>query len=191
MHADDVALPKRLAVQWEMAQTDPEVVIWGTDGFHISASGHLISRFRVGPTSKQECREQRARGSIVQAIHPTVMLNREVALRTGGYNPQLEVCEDIELFDRMMTYGALVTIPEQLMQYRVHGSSLSMKKYLSQGLVARYVSARQKQRLVTGTELSFDTFTAAYKRESNFVHAAKSLGRHHRNVLSPCGSGLQ
>ena len=49
MHADDVALPIRLAVQWEMAQTDPEVVIWGTDGFHISANGQSHQPFPGWP----------------------------------------------------------------------------------------------------------------------------------------------
>lgn len=164
MHADDVAQPQRLAIQWEMAQTDPEVVIWGTDGFHISVQGEIMSRFRVGPTSKHECFAQRADGRLVQAIHPTVMLNRDVALRVGGYNPRFQVCEDIDLFDRMMTHGALVTIPYELLNYRVHGKSLSMTKYLSQGIIARYIGARQKHRLQTGEELSYDDFLAAYHK---------------------------
>ena len=175
MHADDIALPTRLAVQWEAAQSDPEVVIWGTDGFHISEQGRCLNRFRVGPTSKEECREQRASGKIVQAIHPTVMLNREVALRVGGYETKLDACEDIELFDRMMNHGALVTLPEQLMQYRVHGSKLSMKKYLSQSMVTRYVSTRQRQRIDTGTELTYDAFLVVYENNAASVRLGNRL----------------
>ncbi len=164
MHADDIALPERLETQIQMAQTDPAVVIWGTDGFHINSKGQVISKFRVGPLDKADCARRRVRGELVQAIHPTVLLNREVALRVGGYDPKMTVCEDIELFDRMMTQGMLVTIPQKLLQYRVHGNSLSMQKYMSQGVIARFVLARQKGRMRTGTELSYGEFIDAYNR---------------------------
>ena len=176
MHADDVALPERLETQLQMAQTDPEVVIWGTDGYHINSKGAVISRFRVGPLSKTECAERRTRGELVQAIHPTVLLNREVALRVGGYDPLFPVCEDIELFDRMMTHGMLVTIPKQLLHYRVHGRSLSMQKYMSQGIIARYVVARQKMRMEYGVELSYAKFMEDYSRRSYLIRLVDYLG---------------
>ncbi len=176
MHADDIALPERLATQLKMAKSDPEVVIWGTDGYHINSKGHVISHFRVGPLSKADCKERRARGELVQAIHPTVLLNREVALRVGGYDPLFPVCEDIELFDRMMTQGALVTIPKQLLKYRVHGHSLSMQKYMSQGVIARYVVARQKSRAKFGIELSYAKFLEDYNRRPYLIRLFDYLG---------------
>ncbi|MBK8019899.1 MAG: glycosyltransferase family 2 protein [Chloroflexi bacterium] len=169
MHSDDIAMPARLERQWEMSQTDPEVVIWGCNGFHINSRGEVISNFRVGPSSKEECRLLRADGKIVQAIHPTVMLNREVALKVGGYNPDFNVCEDIELFDRMLAHGDLVTIQEELFCYRVHGGSLSMTKYMSQGMITRYVMERQRYRLDTGGELAYDQFLKNARRQSIFV----------------------
>lgn len=164
MHSDDVAAPNRLARQLEMAEVDPDVVIWGTDGKHIGADGRVISEFRVGPTSKEQCWKIRQDGGIVQSIHPTVMFRRDIALEVGGYDANLPVCEDIEFFDRMLTHGALVTIPEKLMFYRIHGSSLAMTKYLLQGRYTRFVKARSKRRMQTGEEISFDVFLKQYNR---------------------------
>lgn len=185
MHADDIALPERLATQLEMATSDPEVVIWGTDGYHINAKGEVISRFRVGPIDKEDFEKRRARGDLVQAIHPTVMLNREVALRVGGYDTRFKVCEDIELFDRMMTQGPLVTIPKKLLHYRVHGNSLAMTKYMSQGVIARFVIARQRERL-HGRELDYSQYLEAYYRRPKIArwldHLSDLRGMYYRRA---------
>ena len=161
MHGDDVALPTRLERQYEMTKTDPEVVIWGTDGYHINSKGEILSSFRVGPTSKDECRRLRRQGQIVQAIHPTVLMNREVAIKAGGYDETLVPSEDIDLFDRMLNYGDLVTIPEPLMKYRIHGASLSMTKAARMAMMRRFITARQRHRLVTNEELVLEQFIAA------------------------------
>ena len=164
MHADDIAMPNRLECQLEFAQTDPEVVIWGSDGFHINANDEVLSRFRVGPTSKEDCRQMRADGKMVQAIHPTVTLKRDIVLKVGNYNPDFDVCEDVELFDRMLCHGDLVTIKENLMKYRIHGTSLSMERNEKVNYLSRYVIARQMHRNETGEELSLDTFQRQYKQ---------------------------
>lgn len=158
MHADDIALPQRLERQYQAAQADPQVVIWGTDGYHINSQRQIVSRFRVGPGSVAECQRERQQNRVVQCIHPTAMLRRDVLLAVGGYDTSVQVAEDIELFDRMMIHGPLVTIREPLLGYRVHGSSLSMRRYFEQLTIVHFVAARQKHRQQTGAELTLDAF---------------------------------
>jgi hypothetical protein len=141
-----------------MTKTDPDVVIWGTDGYHINSRGEILSSFRVGPTSKDECRRLRRKGQIVQAIHPTVLLNRDVAIKAGGYDQTHAPVEDIDLFDRMLLYGDLVTVPEPLLKYRIHGASLSMTKATRMAMMRRFIAARQQRRLVAGEELKLEQF---------------------------------
>lgn len=53
-------------------------------------------------------------------IHPTVMFRREVLLRHGGYDesPQLNLCEDYELFMRLHQQGERgCNLQEPLLQY--------------------------------------------------------------------------
>ncbi len=169
MHSDDVALPQRLQRQWEATKTDPSVVIWGTDGYHLSANGERIGHFRVGPTTVAECEALRKAGETVQAIHPTVLLKRDVALQAGGYDSNFDGSEDIEIFDRILKYGPLVTITEPLLNYRIHNSSLSMKKHHSQKENARYIQARQRQRMATGHELTIEEYRASYAHQPLLV----------------------
>ena len=166
MHADDIAMPQRLERQLTAAQADPEVVIWGTDGYHINSKNDVLSRFQVGPRSKMDCRQLRAKGKMVQAIHPTVMLNREVLIKVGNYDSTLDIAEDIELFDRMLCYGDLVTIPENLLRYRIHGTSLSMEKNAKMHQIRLYVLARQKHRNQTGEELTYEAFKRQHTQRS-------------------------
>jgi glycosyltransferase involved in cell wall biosynthesis len=147
MHADDVAVPTRLERQLEAAQQDPEVVIWGTDGYHVNSKGERLSVFRVGPRNKEEYWHLRNNAEIVQVIHPTAMLNREVLVKVGGYDPEFRAWEDIELFDRMLEHGRLQTISEPLLHYRVHGSSISMTKHLTRGIAIYFIIERQRARL--------------------------------------------
>lgn len=104
----------------------------------------------------------RAQGEIVQAIHPTIMIRRDIALKVGGYDVGhfREVCEDIDLFDRMLAHGELVTIPEPLQMYRIHGSSLSMNRATRMSMLRRFVMARQRHRLKTGREMTMEEFQA-------------------------------
>jgi len=161
MHGDDISLPTRLERQYAMTRTDPDVVIWGTDGYHINSTGRILSSFRVGPTSKHECREWRRRGDVVQSIHPTVLLNREVAIQAGGYREEMSPAEDIDLFDRMLCYGDLVTLPEPLVKYRIHSASLSMVKAARMAELRRYIIARQAHRSRTNNELTLKEFQIA------------------------------
>ncbi len=165
MHADDVALPQRLQRQWEATQRDPSVVIWGSDGYHLSATGERIGQFRVGPTTVAECEALRKAGETVQAIHPTVLMKRSVVLQAGGYDSYFDGSEDIEIFDRILKYGPLVTLTEPLLNYRIHNGSLSMKKHHAQRENARYIQARQKHRLATGQELTMEQYRTQYAQQ--------------------------
>ena len=163
MHGDDVSLPTRLERQYAMTATDPDVVIWGTDGYHITPRGDMLSSFRVGPTSKEQCRKMRREGQIVQAIHPSVLINRKAAIDAGGYDETLSPVEDVDLFDRMLKLGDLVTIPEPLIKYRVHRESLSSTKAARMAVLVRFILARQRHRLAANEELTFEEFFAEDK----------------------------
>ena len=119
---------------------------------------------------------------IPQVIHPTALLNREIALKVGGYDKRMHVCEDIELFDRMMVYGPLLAIDEPLTEYRIHGSSLSMTKFLDQTALAKYVIKRQQLRRETGKELELEAFRDDYKKRplhKRFFNYIGELSRMH------------
>jgi hypothetical protein len=54
-------------------------------------------------------------------------------------------------------FGPIVAIPEPLLQYRVHSTSISMKKFFTMRRLATFVIARHKARL-QGRALTFEQF---------------------------------
>lgn len=148
MHADDVALPRRLERQLEVTASDPHVIIWGTNGYHVGVSGKRLSAFFVGPTTHEEYEARRAKFEIVQVIHPTALLRRDIVLKVGGYDETFDAGEDIEIFERMLVYGELRTLDEPLIEYRVHANSLSMQRHLEIVTIMHFVKERQRCRLL-------------------------------------------
>jgi glycosyltransferase involved in cell wall biosynthesis len=165
MDADDVALPDRLQKQMDAVAANPQVVAWGTYAYHINSRDRVLGIAKTGPTTEQEFHEQRDRGDLVQLIHPTVLLKKEVLVAVGGYKSNFEPVEELELFDRMAAYGPTLAIPEPLLRYRIHSSSVSMQRFFFQRVLMRYVVARHRARLAGQAELSYEQFLQDYQHQ--------------------------
>ncbi len=165
MDADDVALPDRLQKQMDAAASNPRVVAWGTYAYHINSRDRVLGIARTGPTTEAEFHEQRNRGDLVQLIHPTVLLKKEVLVAVGGYKSNFEPVEELELFDRMAAHGPTLAIPEPLLRYRIHSNSVSMQRFFFQRVLMRYVVARHRARLAGQAELSYEQFLQDYQHQ--------------------------
>src|SRR5690606_38851089 len=67
-------------------------------------------------------------------FHPTVIFRRDSVVAAGGYRSEFTAAEDYDLWLRLAQTGALDNIPEVLLLYRVHGSSVSSRKIDTQAL---------------------------------------------------------
>ena len=157
MHADDEALPQRLARQRQALEAEPSAVVWGTHAFHINARGDVLGLSRFGPESVAEFEQRYAAGRDINVLHPTALLRRDVFLAVGGYDPRFRNCEDIELFMRMALHGPVLTLPEPLLRYRLHSQSNTMQRFTLQCEELRFVRARHRAQLA-GATLSLETF---------------------------------
>jgi glycosyltransferase involved in cell wall biosynthesis len=174
MDADDVAVPERFARQLAAAKAEPRVVVWGSFAQHVDHAGNVLGISRTGPTSYQEFERFRAAGEDVYVIHPTSMLRKDIVLKVGGYDSRFNFCEDLELFDRMAEHGGVVALPEPLLGYRIHATSISMQRFFTMRRFANFVRARAKARRA-GQSLSYEQFEESSRNRSCFARAAESL----------------
>lgn len=163
MHGDDVALPHRLERQLTAAQSDPTVVAWGAFAQHINTRSQRLSISYTGPTSHEEFREIVENGEDVYVIHPTLFLRKSTLLQVGGYDPRFDGSEDLELQARLSRIGAVLAIPEPLLLYRVHSSSMSMRRFFQMRHCARYIKERQ-QLISQGLALDLAEYEAQFER---------------------------
>lgn len=126
LDADDEADPRRLAVQTEVMEADPEIVLCGSFATHM---GRNRAYDRISPVPIQDADIRRMLNDTLHSpfYHPTVMIRRTALTRTGGYRDFFKAAEDHDLWFRLSTLGKMYNIPEPLVRYRINVSGFSIK----------------------------------------------------------------
>ncbi len=170
MHADDVAAPQRLAVQLRAAETNHEVVAWGSYAHHIDAEGNVLSISETGPTSVSSFEERRERLRPVLIVHSSALIKRTALLQIGGYDEAFDTSEDLDLFDRLSDVGPIVALPDPLVMRRIHPECNTMRNYGRMHLLStfvaerRYCAATNKGRLDLRTYLEYSASRPVHRR---------------------------
>lgn len=185
MDADDVARRDRFEVQLKAAEAHPEVVVWGSYLSQINTDGKTIGMIRVGPTTVEQFNSVDRTKQAIIVTNSSAMFKRDIALQAGCYDERLVAAQDTEFWDRMANYGPVVVIPEPLVSYRLHGQSISAKKFFKQRMLHDYVVARNKAS-AEGTTLTMEQFIHDYNNKpplERFQRSMHNQGRfYYRNA---------
>ena len=126
MDADDLSRPTRFALQYQHLNDNPDCVLVGSRVLLIDPDGSPIREWITELTHEQIDRAHLERGWPV--VHPSVMMRRAPLQQVGGYRKQYETLEDLDLFLRLAEIGKLANLPEVLLDYRQHFSSICHTK---------------------------------------------------------------
>ncbi|MDX1993014.1 MAG: glycosyltransferase family 2 protein [bacterium] len=174
MDADDVMRADRFEKQIKAAEQNPEVVVWGSYLTQINIKGEPIGTIRVGPTSVEEFNAVDRTQHAIVVTNSSAMFKRDVALQAGCYDERLVAAQDTEFWDRMANYGPVVVIPEPLVSYRLHGQSISAKKFFKQRMLHDYVIARNKAK-ARGETITMEQYIADYNNKPPLVRFQRSM----------------
>jgi glycosyltransferase involved in cell wall biosynthesis len=131
MDADDICEPARFDKQVAYLDRTPACVAVGSEMTLIDESGALLKsshpKLRTSPLQKDRCRGFRHFPPSPPTVpHPSAMIRTEGLRRMGGYRTYFRSgAEDRDLWWRLMKEGEIHRIPERLLRYRVHQSSVS------------------------------------------------------------------
>ena len=125
MDADDIAVPKRLQIQTEYMEQHPEIGVLGS-GIHIFGA-NIEPYDRVYTTNAAQLKAELIFNSCV--AHPTVMMRRAV-LKQGKlyYKSEFAGAEDYCLWWDISKISNIATLPNILLNYRVHSTQITQKK---------------------------------------------------------------
>lgn len=112
MDADDVSHPDRLSRQWQVIESDPDVVVVGTLCDGIDASGR-----RVRPRDRWRLVR---RSPYVPFPHGSAMFRKKTFEAVAGFRERYVSGEDQDFLFRMASRGRAVTLPDILYHYRYH-----------------------------------------------------------------------
>ena len=116
MDADDVAVPERFAKQMAFLDAHPEVGLLGTGCQEIAPSGEILGTVRP-PVDDGAIRRALIRRN--PFVHSSVMLRRAVLEQVGGYDEQLDVAQDYDLWLRIGRVTRLANLPDPLVLRRL------------------------------------------------------------------------
>jgi hypothetical protein len=142
---DDLATPRRLELQVVFLEAHPDIGLLGGAMEEIDVRGQTMGIRYVPPTDDAAIRDKLASGSPI--VTPSVMARKADLLRVGGFRSQYEASDDYDLWLRLMPYIKFANLPEILVKYRVHSSSLSRSRILYYALTtpAAQAAARLRQ----------------------------------------------
>jgi glycosyltransferase involved in cell wall biosynthesis len=123
MDADDISFPERFARQVDFLDAHPEVAATGSRALFIDAEG--LPLMEVMNHHSHEEIERALMTPELGIIHPSVMMRADACRAIGGYQAEYPHAEDLDFFLRLGEVGRLANMPEVLLQYRTHSSSVS------------------------------------------------------------------
>ena len=129
MDADDIALPDRFSRQLERIQSDPDLVILGTNFCFIDASGNIVKSGNV-PRDHEGIDENILKGNGGAIIHPTAMMRKDILMNVGGYREEAQFTEDLDLYHRLSRVGRMANLDEVLFKYRIHFNSVNATRFM-------------------------------------------------------------
>lgn len=157
MDADDIALPDRLAIQKAFMDAHPEVILSAASMEQIDAVGKPL-RISYRPRDAFAC--QWLARFHMPLVHPTFMFRTSAELT---YDAQWTVSEDYDFTARALALGDVVSLPDIVLQYRVHEGSITGSKWTTQLLEARQIAERvQAQQLPADVCAALSAVNAAF-----------------------------
>jgi len=124
MDADDIADPRRLELQLAHLRAHPRCVALGSAVYLLDADGCRVELLPRRPAHAQnEAALLRGDGGAV--IHPVACFRRAAVYQAGGYRREYQYVEDLDLYLRLARLGTVENLPEALLGYRVHPSSIN------------------------------------------------------------------
>ena len=126
MDTDDIAEPNRLASQLERVQSNPQLVLVGSNCRLIDAEGRMLWQGRYPEGHEAIVRHLERGGNPFP--HGSALFRLEAAREVGGYNQRFRRSQDIDLWLRLAEKGHIACIQEPLIQLRTHPQSISTKE---------------------------------------------------------------
>ena len=159
MDADDVAVSDRLEAQLGFAERHQGVSVIGTYAWYIGETGRPVGLYCIGPTTLAEFDSLMRGDELIRLIHPTILMDRQMVVGSGGYDERFRHVEDVELYNRLADRGYIsLVLPQAKLCYRVHEGSVVMRSHLEMSRMYRFVEAVVAARRRAAAPIAYDDF---------------------------------
>jgi glycosyltransferase involved in cell wall biosynthesis len=125
MDSDDIAYPERFDYQINFFRENPESVMVGSQVMLIDPEGRDLGLKPDIPLTHKAINKKLLDG-LWGVIHPSVIMRKDAVDELGGYRERFRSCADHDLYLRLSEIGKIANMPEVLLSYRQHYSSMTI-----------------------------------------------------------------
>jgi glycosyltransferase involved in cell wall biosynthesis len=138
MDGDDIALPQRFEKQVEFLDSHPDHVMVGSQVLLIDPDGDPLCE-KAQTQFGHEAIDTALLEKGWPLVHPAVMIRTQSLRDMGGYDERYRTNQDHDLFLRLAERGKVENLPQTLLKYRQHFSSVVFTTALAQSDVLRAI----------------------------------------------------
>ncbi len=149
--ADDLSHPDRLRLQMELARRRPELALIGAQAWLADSAGRFSGLLNVpcGPESLDWAMLWEN-----PVVHTAALFRRDAALALGGYDASYTICQDYDLWERIVQRYPAVNLVRRLVTYRCSPNSLQHSGRDRARQEVERVLERVLRRLLPGQSIS-------------------------------------
>lgn len=185
LDSDDIALPERFEVQYNLMNSDNDLVLTGSNCLFIDEHSEVLNSGRTFFSPKKDLDDALLRWLMLfpenHFIHSSVMI-RANALRTNNlhYDKAAKHAEDFELWNRLSSHGSLRIMKEPLVKLRILEDSITSQKNDVQIAFCQKLAAKNQAELIGSSpqgaiEDSPTRLGQLYRQFIAINHASKEL----------------
>lgn len=139
LDADDVALPNRLRQQLRYIETNPDILLLGSDCIEVDSAGNHIKEHNYPRKHSPLVRRMEREKSTPP--HSSYIYHASSVRQLGGFNARFIRSQDIDLWLRLTEVGEIACLPQPLVLIRKHSEGISHsdsgRTQLVMGIAAR------------------------------------------------------
>ena len=136
MDSDDVSNKDRLLKQFKFLEKNKDYSVVGSNIRLINTKGQFIRNGKYPETDKQI---KSKLSNFSTFAHPACLIRKKKLIDIGGYRTIFEPSEDYDLWTRLALNSKMYNIQEYLLDYRIHGKSVSSKRGIDQQIKTFFI----------------------------------------------------
>lgn len=158
LDSDDTWEPNKLEFCLQMLAENPEVKAVAHALRYLDKQGKKLSYIPTYPTTKAQMQAIKQTGESPWVFPSSVVVDRAILIKEGGFAEDWLVGEDTELFTRIAQKYGLLAATQPLGNYRIRGNSLTDQHWLKKRIASDCVKENQRRRLRGEPELSLNEY---------------------------------
>ena len=159
LDADDVMLPQRLERHIAFVERYPRIAVAGSLVHYIGEDGRRLGAATSPLATPRDFERHQRDGKPIALHHPSVIMRKDTVLAAGGYRPAFWPADDFDLWARIAEQDGLILVQQEyLVQYRIHGASISIAAAAQAGRHVRWAKECAVRRRRGQSEPTYEQF---------------------------------